>query len=226
MAERSSLQGALLSSHQGHLPYSSSEVKVGLSLSEVRLTDTVQALLSVRSLGRLLNAHWVVCSVFTGWSAQCSLGGPLAPHWVVHSPLTGWSTQALTPHWVVHSPLTGWFTHPSLSGLLSAHWVVCSPPTGWSAHPSLGGLLTPHWVVCSPLTGWSAYRAYTPAAGHPSTVWFDRTKISPFVPEHTETMENACDVIKKLIEKEESCGIQQDHIVLGGYFCWTNRIFF
>ncbi|KAI0239230.1 Lysophospholipase-like protein 1 [Lamellibrachia satsuma] len=60
-------------------------------------------------------------------------------------------------------------------------------------------------------------RPYTPSGGAVSRVWFDRKQISPFVPEDTETMEDACQTIGEIIDQEELNGIPRSRIVLGGF---------
>ena len=61
----------------------------------------------------------------------------------------------------------------------------------------------------------SFFRPYTPSGGAVSCVWFDRKQISPFVPEDTETMEDACQTIGEIIDQEELNGIPRSRIVLG-----------
>nr|XP_023029747.1 lysophospholipase-like protein 1 isoform X2 [Leptinotarsa decemlineata] len=61
-------------------------------------------------------------------------------------------------------------------------------------------------------------RPYTPAYGELSTVWFDRYSITPCVPEHMETLEDAGKEINKLIhEIVKNDGVSPNRIVIGGF---------
>lgn len=59
-------------------------------------------------------------------------------------------------------------------------------------------------------------RPYTPMMGNPSTVWFDRKQISPFVPED-ESVLHMCENLSKLIDLEVQNGIPLNRIIVGGF---------
>ncbi|XP_022090621.1 lysophospholipase-like protein 1 isoform X1 [Acanthaster planci] len=60
-------------------------------------------------------------------------------------------------------------------------------------------------------------RPYTPAGGALSTVWYDRVRIAPNVPELLETINPLCEQLGKLIDAEVAGGIPQNRIILGGF---------
>ncbi|XP_020664125.3 lysophospholipase-like protein 1 isoform X1 [Pogona vitticeps] len=60
-------------------------------------------------------------------------------------------------------------------------------------------------------------RPYTPMRGSWSNVWFDRYKISPDCPEHTETIDSMCQTLTGLIDDEVKNGIRKNRILLGGF---------
>ena len=61
----------------------------------------------------------------------------------------------------------------------------------------------------------SAYRPYTASMGHPSTVWFDRSQISPFAQEHEESIQESCNDIRELVDVEVKNGIPHNRIIVG-----------
>ncbi|KAL3277051.1 hypothetical protein HHI36_012412 [Cryptolaemus montrouzieri] len=60
-------------------------------------------------------------------------------------------------------------------------------------------------------------RPYTFIGGEPSTVWFDRYKLSPDVPEHGESINSIKDEIKKIVDEEVKLGIPLNRIIIGGF---------
>ncbi|XP_038073988.1 lysophospholipase-like protein 1 [Patiria miniata] len=60
-------------------------------------------------------------------------------------------------------------------------------------------------------------RRYTPAGGALSTVWYDRTRIAPNVPELLETIDPVCEQLGRLIDDEVARGIPKNRIVIGGF---------
>lgn len=60
-------------------------------------------------------------------------------------------------------------------------------------------------------------RPYTPLGGARSHVWFDRSDITPDVPEHIETVEAMGIEVTKLIQQEVKGGIPLDRIIVGGF---------
>lgn len=48
-----------------------------------------------------------------------------------------------------------------------------------------------------------------------SNVWFDRIKIAPNCPEHLETLQSACEELKKIVNEEVKSGIPLSRIVIG-----------
>ncbi|XP_029308501.1 lysophospholipase-like protein 1 [Cottoperca gobio] len=60
-------------------------------------------------------------------------------------------------------------------------------------------------------------RPYTPMRGAPSTVWFDRYKISRDCPEHTESIDDMCNTLGSIIQDEVNAGIPKHRIVIGGF---------
>ncbi|XP_045467796.1 lysophospholipase-like protein 1 [Harmonia axyridis] len=60
-------------------------------------------------------------------------------------------------------------------------------------------------------------RPYTFIGGEPSTVWFDRYKLTPEVPEHDESINMIQNEIKKIIDEEMKIGVPLNRIVIGGF---------
>ncbi|CAN9514154.1 unnamed protein product [Ophioblennius macclurei] len=60
-------------------------------------------------------------------------------------------------------------------------------------------------------------RPYTPMRGAPSTVWFDRHKISQDCPEHLESINDMCDTLSCVIQDQLNAGIPKHRIVIGGF---------
>ncbi|KAK9875176.1 hypothetical protein WA026_005968 [Henosepilachna vigintioctopunctata] len=58
---------------------------------------------------------------------------------------------------------------------------------------------------------------YTFIGGESSTVWFDRYKLSPDVPEHDESINAIKDDIKKIVDEEIKQGISLNRIIIGGF---------
>lgn len=71
----------------------------------------------------------------------------------------------------------------------------------------------PHIRVIYPT---APMRPYTPMMGNPSTVWFDRKQISPFVPED-ESVPDMCEKLSALIDQEVKNGIALNRIIVGGF---------
>ena len=61
----------------------------------------------------------------------------------------------------------------------------------------------------------SLVRPFTASGGVIGRAWFDMYKTTPFVPEHTQTLEDGCKTLRALIEQEELEGIPRSRIVLG-----------
>ncbi|XP_072031699.1 lysophospholipase-like protein 1 isoform X2 [Amphiura filiformis] len=59
-------------------------------------------------------------------------------------------------------------------------------------------------------------RPYTANAGRLSTVWYDRKRIVPNVPEDRESVDLMCQQIGEFVEEETTGGIPKSRIVLGG----------
>uniref|UniRef100_A0A3P8VW02 palmitoyl-protein hydrolase n=1 Tax=Cynoglossus semilaevis TaxID=244447 RepID=A0A3P8VW02_CYNSE len=60
-------------------------------------------------------------------------------------------------------------------------------------------------------------RPYTPMRGAPSTVWFDRRRISPDSPEHLESIDSMCSTLGSIITDEVQAGIPKNRILIGGF---------
>ncbi|KAJ8051075.1 Lysophospholipase-like protein 1 [Holothuria leucospilota] len=58
-------------------------------------------------------------------------------------------------------------------------------------------------------------RPYTPMNGAMSTVWYDRKKIAPTVPECADEIEDSCKEVGKIIKQEIDSGIPKNKIVIG-----------
>ncbi|XP_062609868.1 lysophospholipase-like protein 1 [Saccostrea cucullata] len=58
---------------------------------------------------------------------------------------------------------------------------------------------------------------YTPNNGQVSTVWFDRQKISPFVPENLSSIDASATKLNELIQAEVDGGIPLSRIIIGGF---------
>ncbi|XP_062609869.1 lysophospholipase-like protein 1 [Saccostrea cucullata] len=58
---------------------------------------------------------------------------------------------------------------------------------------------------------------YTPNNGQVSTVWFDRQKISPFVPENLSSIDASATKLNELIQVEVDGGIPLSRIIIGGF---------
>jgi len=61
-----------------------------------------------------------------------------------------------------------------------------------------------------------AFRRYTPNDGSPSTVWFDRLQVSPFVSEDTVSIDEMCKDLDELVDMEVREGIPLNRIIVGG----------
>ena len=62
--------------------------------------------------------------------------------------------------------------------------------------------------------------------GNPSTVWFDRKQISPFVAED-ESVPVMCEKLSQLIDLEVKNGIPLNRIIVGKFlffYCWFNSL--
>lgn len=61
--------------------------------------------------------------------------------------------------------------------------------------------------------------------GAPSTVWFDRRRISPDSPEHLESIDSMCSTLGSIITDEVQAGIPKNRILIGMNFvvniCFT-----
>ena len=62
------------------------------------------------------------------------------------------------------------------------------------------------------------FRPYTAANGMKSNVWFDRKDVTPEVPEHTDSMEEMCKEVTKMIDIEVESGIPRHRVILGTIF--------
>ena len=60
-------------------------------------------------------------------------------------------------------------------------------------------------------------RPYTANAGRLSTVWYDRKRIVPNVPEHRESVDLMCQQVGEFIKEETAGGMPKSRIVLGWY---------
>lgn len=60
-------------------------------------------------------------------------------------------------------------------------------------------------------------RPYTPMNGAMSTVWYDRKKIAPTVPECADEIEDSCIEVGKIIKQEIDSGIPKNKIAIGGF---------
>ncbi|KAJ8951016.1 hypothetical protein NQ318_006401 [Aromia moschata] len=78
----------------------------------------------------------------------------------------------------------------------------------------LGDFSLPHINFYFPT---APLRPYTPLQGELSNVWFDRYSITPDVPEHKETLDEAGGEIRSLIQKIGDGGIPQNRIIIGGF---------
>ncbi|XP_034938998.1 lysophospholipase-like protein 1 [Chelonus insularis] len=58
---------------------------------------------------------------------------------------------------------------------------------------------------------------YTPLDGMESNVWFDRLDISKTVPEKKESINQICEIMSELIDKEVEAGIPIQKIMLSGF---------
>ncbi|XP_035697102.1 lysophospholipase-like protein 1 [Branchiostoma floridae] len=87
---------------------------------------------------------------------------------------------------------------------------VCS----WIQDLIGNGLVFPHIRMVFPT---APPRPYTPMMGQMTTVWFDRHRISPDVPDHMESVDIMCEHLNRLIEEEVSSGIPKERIILGGF---------
>ncbi|XP_033634226.1 lysophospholipase-like protein 1 [Asterias rubens] len=72
----------------------------------------------------------------------------------------------------------------------------------------------PHIKVIFPT---APTRPYTPSGGALSSVWYDRTRISPNVPELLKTTDPVCEQLGAIIQNEVDGGIDKQRIVLGGF---------
>lgn len=73
----------------------------------------------------------------------------------------------------------------------------------------------PHLKILFPT---APVRPYTPFGGELSNVWFDRLDINQNAPEHTETLEEICQVAKEFVEEEsKSSNIPMNRIIVGGF---------
>lgn len=70
----------------------------------------------------------------------------------------------------------------------------------------------PHIKVLYPT---APLQPYTPAGGQMSNVWFDRSGISPNVPEKLDSIANIEVEVKNLIKKENDAGIPSNRIIIG-----------
>lgn len=63
--------------------------------------------------------------------------------------------------------------------------------------------------------------------GAMSTVWYDRKKITPTVPECADTVEDACIEVGKIIKQEIDSGIPKNKIAIGNiHFFLLKSAFF
>ena len=53
-----------------------------------------------------------------------------------------------------------------------------------------------------------------------STVWFDRKRIAPNVPEDKESVDFMCQQVSQFVDEEVERGISKNRIVLGVYIVW------
>ncbi|XP_068188836.1 lysophospholipase-like protein 1 isoform X2 [Antennarius striatus] len=84
----------------------------------------------------------------------------------------------------------------------------------WVRHVLIQGLVFKHIKVIYPT---APVRPYTPMKGAPSTVWFDRFKISQNCPEHMESIDAMCTTLGSVIEDEVNAGIPKKRIIIGGF---------
>ncbi|KAF7645954.1 hypothetical protein LDENG_00195740, partial [Lucifuga dentata] len=57
-------------------------------------------------------------------------------------------------------------------------------------------------------------RPYTPMRGAPSTVWFDRYKISRDCAEHLESIDDMCITLGTIIDEEMNAGIPKHRMII------------
>lgn len=72
----------------------------------------------------------------------------------------------------------------------------------------------PHLRVLFPT---APSRPFTPNGGMPSTVWFDRLKLTPDAPEHMETLDATAKELVNIVNSEVKRGIPLHRIVIGGF---------
>ncbi|XP_034238807.1 lysophospholipase-like protein 1 [Thrips palmi] len=60
-------------------------------------------------------------------------------------------------------------------------------------------------------------RPFTPNGGMPSTVWFNRLKLTPDSPEHLETTDATAKELVNIVNSEVKRGIPLHRIVIGGF---------
>ncbi|XP_065225560.1 lysophospholipase-like protein 1 isoform X4 [Planococcus citri] len=90
------------------------------------------------------------------------------------------------------------------TGSLSKEWVEMLKPQ----------IAFPHLKILFPT---APLRPYTPLMGELSNVWFNRIKISPDSPEHLETLSQAAEDLKRIVQQEIDSGIPADRIIIGGF---------
>ena len=61
------------------------------------------------------------------------------------------------------------------------------------------------------------FRPYSANKGIMSTVWFDRKRIAPNVPEDKESVDFMCHQVSQFVDEEVMRGIPKNRIVLGVY---------
>jgi phospholipase/carboxylesterase len=70
----------------------------------------------------------------------------------------------------------------------------------------------PHINVLFPT---APLQPYTPSGGLMSNVWFDRTDVSPEVPEKMDSLASIEKEVTNLIHKENQAGIPSNRIIVG-----------
>ncbi|XP_066254939.1 lysophospholipase-like protein 1 [Euwallacea similis] len=78
----------------------------------------------------------------------------------------------------------------------------------------IGDFKSPHTSFYFPT---APLRPYTPLKGESSYVWFDRYSITPDVPEHIETLNDAGEQIKLLVDDIVASGVPLNRIIIGGF---------